>query len=103
VSVAALGLVVLSGWLAGSDALKSMGLDAETMKVNTALGLLAAAVCLAALANPSPRARRVATVAGLLVLLDGAAHLCEYVFGVDLGCPRARRTPPSCNERNKGV
>ncbi len=49
VSVAAIGVTVLSGWLAGLDALKSIGLDAESMKVNTALGLLAAAVCLAAL------------------------------------------------------
>ena len=89
VSVAAIGLVVLSGWLTGSDALKNIGLDTETMKVNTALGLLAAAVCLAALTNPSRRARHVATVAGLLVLLDGAAHLSEYVFGVDLGIDQA--------------
>jgi hypothetical protein len=89
VSVAAIGLVVLSGWLTGSNALKNIGLDTETMKVNTALGLLAAAVCLAALTNPSRRARHVATVAGLLVLLDGAAHLSEYVFGVDLGIDQA--------------
>jgi PAS domain S-box-containing protein len=88
-SLAVIGLVVLSGWLAGSDALKSIGLDAEPMKANTALGLLAAAVCLAALASPSGRARHVATAAGLLVLLDGAAHLCEYVLGVDLGIDQA--------------
>jgi hypothetical protein len=88
-SLAVIGLVVLSGWLAGSDALKSIGLDAEPMKANTALGLLAAAVCLAALASPSGRARHVATAAGLLVLLDGAAHLCVYVLGVDLGIDQA--------------
>jgi len=89
VSVAAIGVTVLSGWLAGLDALKSIGLDVESMKVNTALGLLAAAVCLAALISPRPWARHVATVAGLLVLLDGAAHVCEYVFGVDLGIDQA--------------
>jgi diguanylate cyclase (GGDEF)-like protein/PAS domain S-box-containing protein len=89
VSVAVIGFVVLSGWVTGAEALKSLGLDVETMKVNTALGLLAAAVCLAALVKPSARARHVATVAGLLVLLDGAAHLCEYVFGVDLGIDQA--------------
>ena len=88
-SVAAIGLVVLSGWLTGSEALKSIGLGTEVMKANTALGLVAAAVCLTALMSPSRRARRVATVAGLLVLLDGAAHLCEYALEVDLGIDQA--------------
>jgi diguanylate cyclase (GGDEF)-like protein/PAS domain S-box-containing protein len=89
VSVAAIGLVVLTGWFVGVDALKGVGLDAETVKVNTALGLLSAAVCLAALTIPNSRARRIARMAGLLVLIDGAAHLSEYVLGVNLGIDEA--------------
>ena len=87
--LAAIALVVLSGWLTKSEALQNLGLGTETMKPNTALALLAAAVCLTALMSPGRRARRVASVAGLLVLLDGAAHLSEYLFGVDLGIDQA--------------
>jgi len=89
VSAAVIGLVVLSGWLTGSDALTRIGLDSETMKVNTALGLLAGAVCLVGLMIPGRRARRVAAVTALFVLLDGAAHLCEYVLRVHLGIDQA--------------
>jgi diguanylate cyclase (GGDEF)-like protein/PAS domain S-box-containing protein len=89
VSASAIALVALSGWFSGVDALKGVGLGAETVKVNAALGLLAAAVCLAALTISSSRARRVASVAGLLVLIDGAAHLGEYVLGLNLGIDQA--------------
>jgi hypothetical protein len=89
VCVAVLGSVVLIGWLTGFGALKSIWLDTETVKANTALGLLAAAACLTALIRPSRRARHAAMLAGLFVLLDGVAHLCEYVLGVDLGIDQA--------------
>ncbi|HYM55941.1 MAG TPA: diguanylate cyclase, partial [Solirubrobacteraceae bacterium] len=88
-AAAAIGLLTLIGWLAGLDALERLGLAGETMKANTALGLLAAAACLTALTTDGPRARRVATVCGLLVILDGAAHLTEYLLGVDLGIDQA--------------
>jgi diguanylate cyclase (GGDEF)-like protein/PAS domain S-box-containing protein len=87
--LAAIGLVVLSGWLTQSEALQNLGLSTETMKFNTALALLAAAVCLTALMSPSRPARWVAGIAGLLVLIDGALHLSEYLFGVDLGIDQA--------------
>jgi diguanylate cyclase (GGDEF)-like protein/PAS domain S-box-containing protein len=89
VAVALIGLVVLSGWIAGAHALEKLGLGRETMKANTALGLLAGAVCLATLASQAPRARRFAAFAAAIVLLDGAAHLCEYAFGVHLGIDQA--------------
>ena len=89
VSVAAIGVVVLTGWFVGSTALERVGLDHQTMKVNTALGLLAAAVCLTALMTSGARARRVASVTGLLVLIIGAAHLSEYLLGVNLGIDQA--------------
>jgi diguanylate cyclase (GGDEF)-like protein/PAS domain S-box-containing protein len=88
-SVGGIGLVVLLGWLTGSRALTSLGLHTETMKVNTSLAMLAAAVCLLALTRPGRRAQQVASLAALLVLLDGLAVLAEYVLGVDLGIDQA--------------
>jgi diguanylate cyclase (GGDEF)-like protein/PAS domain S-box-containing protein len=84
-SAGVIGLAVMCGWLTGLDSLKRLGLDSETMKPNTSLGIVAGCVCLAALARAGPRARRVAVLAGLFVLLDGAAALFEYLLGVDLG------------------
>jgi diguanylate cyclase (GGDEF)-like protein/PAS domain S-box-containing protein len=89
VSAAAIGCLVLGGWLAHSHVLESVGAGAETVKTNTALGLIAAAICLAALMTAGSRARRVATVTGVLVLLDGAVHLSEYLLGVNLGIDQA--------------
>ena len=89
VAVAVISLVVLSGWIAGVHALESVGLSRETMKPNTALGLLAGAVCLTTLMSRAPTARRVAAIAVAIVLLDGAAHLCEYAFGLHLGIDQA--------------
>jgi diguanylate cyclase (GGDEF)-like protein/PAS domain S-box-containing protein len=88
-SVGTIGLLVLGGWLMRSHVLESIGVKAETVKVNTAFGLLAAALCVAALITPGARARRVATATGVLVLLDGAAHLGEYIFGINLGIDQA--------------
>jgi diguanylate cyclase (GGDEF)-like protein/PAS domain S-box-containing protein len=88
-AVAVLCLVVLSGWIAGVSVLERLGLDTETMKPNTALGLLAGAVCLAAIMSQAQRTRRAAALAAAIVLLDGAAHLCEYAFGVQLGIDQA--------------
>src|ERR1035437_8352263 len=88
-SVAVIGLVVLSGWLTGSGALENLGLRTDTVKVNTALALLAAAVCLAGLMTQGRRARRVSAAAALFVLLDGVAHVCEYVLHVHLGIDQA--------------
>jgi PAS domain S-box-containing protein/diguanylate cyclase (GGDEF)-like protein len=88
-SVAAMGFVVVGGWLAHSHALQSIGVAAETVKFDTALGLLAGAACVAALVSPARRAGNVARVAGVLVLLDGAAHLSEYLLGVNLGIDQA--------------
>src|ERR1035437_7463162 len=88
-SVAVIGLVVLSGWLTGSGALENLGLRTDTVKVNTALALLAAAMCLAGLMTQGRRARRVSAAAALFVLLDGVAHVCEYVLRVHLGIDQA--------------
>ena len=84
-AVGVIALAVIVGWSAGAGALKNIGLGGEAMKVNTAIGLLAASLCLSALTGPGRRARLVVAIAALLVLLDGAAHLGEYLFGIDLG------------------
>ena len=88
-SVAAIALLVLTGWFVGVPALARMVPGTTTMKVNSALGFLAGAVCVTALARPGPRAERVAMAAGLFVLIDGTAHLVEYLFGIDLGIDQA--------------
>ncbi len=89
IAAAATGGVVLGGWLSGATALENIGLGGETMKVNTSLAVLAGTVSLAALAAPGRRSRRVAVAAALLVALVGAANLCEYLFGIDLGIDQA--------------
>ncbi|MGD0456016.1 MAG: diguanylate cyclase, partial [Solirubrobacteraceae bacterium] len=75
--------------MTGSRALSSLGLDSATMKVNTSLAMLAAAVCLLALARRGRRAQEIAMMSALFVLIDGLAALAEYVFGVDLGIDQA--------------
>jgi diguanylate cyclase (GGDEF)-like protein/PAS domain S-box-containing protein len=87
--VCALAVLVLLGWQLNVDALKSALWGGEAMKANTAIGLIAAAACMLALTYTGPRAHRLAGVAGVVVLLDGAAHLSEHVFGVNLGIDQA--------------
>jgi len=94
-AVGAISILVLAGWIADVRALERLGFSTETMKPNTALGLLAGALCLTALTSRSPRWRRVAAFAAVFMLLDGAAHLCEYVFGVRLGIDHALFTDTS--------
>jgi diguanylate cyclase (GGDEF)-like protein/PAS domain S-box-containing protein len=88
-SVGGIGLVVLIGWLTESRALSSLGLGSETMKVNASLAMLAAAACLLALPRPGRRAREIAMLSALFVLIDGLAVLAEYAFGIDLGIDQA--------------
>jgi diguanylate cyclase (GGDEF)-like protein/PAS domain S-box-containing protein len=84
-AVVGIGFVVMSGWLLHSRALESVGVTAETVKVDTALGLVVGAVSVGALMSTASRARALALACGALVALDGLAHLSEYVLGVNLG------------------
>jgi diguanylate cyclase (GGDEF)-like protein/PAS domain S-box-containing protein len=87
--IAGIGLLVLAGWLAHSPLLESVGVRPETVKADTALGLVAGAVCVAALLRSSSRAWRIALACGAFVALDGIAHLSEYLLGIKLGIDQA--------------
>jgi PAS domain S-box-containing protein len=78
--VAAIGLLVVGGWLLNFEPLKRVHPDAVAMKVNTAVGLLAAGL---ALWLRQRGALRLAL--GAFVAVLGALTLIEYLAGADLG------------------
>lgn len=84
------GAVALSGWILDVDLLKSVVPGQVTMKVNTALCLLAAGgAALALSGRPSrARARWARGLAGAVMLLASAV-LSQYVTGRDLGIDQA--------------
>jgi PAS domain S-box-containing protein len=83
--VAAVGAVVLLGWLSGFDLLKAPLPRSATMQPLTALGLVLSGLGLAA---SSAGLSRAAAALGLAVLALGSAVLAEYASGVDLGIDR---------------
>lgn len=86
-AVAAVGLLVLAGWVADVAALRGPVPGAIEMKANTALGFVLAGAALWLLAcGPAEGLRRSAgRVCALAVLMIGALTLVQYVAGVDLG------------------
>jgi two-component system cell cycle sensor histidine kinase/response regulator CckA len=85
-AVAGVGCLVLCGWAFHIGFLTSVLPGLVTMKANTALGLMLAAASLWLLLPGQSHARRnhAAHFFALLVVLIGAATLCEYIFVVDL-------------------
>lgn len=86
VAVVLVAGLVLAGWLLDISALKSVLPGLVTMKANTAVAFIAAAVALWLLAAESRdrRVRRVADGCALGVAAVGLLTLCEYLFGWDL-------------------
>ncbi|WP_088348238.1 MULTISPECIES: diguanylate cyclase [Rhodomicrobium] len=80
------GAVIL-GWTFDIPTLKSVLPGLVTMKVNTAVGGLAAAVALLLLYRSEPGSRpfRIARGLALFVVLLGALSLAEYLFTLDFG------------------
>jgi PAS domain S-box-containing protein len=82
-----IGVLVLFGWAAGIDALKTVFPGLASMKPNSAVAFLAAAIAL----GPASRDGRSRTTsffacgAALVVALLGTLTLAEYVLGVDPG------------------
>jgi signal transduction histidine kinase len=89
--VIAIACSAVVGWLTGSTVFASMSLEWSTMKVNTAIGLIAAgcSLCL----NVSHTGDRALTLqmsrlcAVFIIVLAGAT-LIEYVLNIDLGIDR---------------
>jgi two-component system cell cycle sensor histidine kinase/response regulator CckA len=102
-SVAVLGLAVLIGWAIGLQTLQSVAPGLATMKVNAALGFMAAGVSLLLFLLDAPAAGRsgpkqaARVLAGVVVAL-GALTLVEMVFPSPLGIDQLlfqdHATPP---------
>lgn len=96
-AVALVAGLVLAGWVLDIPTLKSVLPGAVTMKANTAVAFIAAAVALWLLAAEprDRRVRRVAHVFALGVAAVGLLTLCEYVFGWEFGLDQLLfREPP---------
>jgi PAS domain S-box-containing protein len=81
-SVAALGGLVVAGWLTVALALIQVLPGFPPMQYNTALGFM---ICGAALLSAAHDLRRPTALLGLLAGLIGSATLFQYVFQSDLG------------------
>jgi len=89
-SVAAIGVVVCVGWIAGIPALVRLGPTLVTMKLTTALALTALGVALWRSIGPEPpggvrAAGRVTRALAIAAGAIAAATLVEYALDVDLG------------------
>jgi PAS domain S-box-containing protein len=81
-SVAALGGLVVAGWLTIAVALIQVLPGFPPMQYNTALGFM---ICGAALLAAALDLRRPTALLGGLAAAIGLGTLCEYLFGADLG------------------
>jgi len=81
-SVAALGGLVVAGWLTVAVALIQVLPGFPPMQYNTALGFM---ICGAALLSAALDLRRPTALLGLLAGLIGSATLIQFLFGSDLG------------------
>ena len=81
-SVAALGGLVVAGWLTVAGALIQVLPGFPPMQYNTALGFM---ICGAALLSAALDLRRPTALLGGLAAVIGLATLCEYLVHLDLG------------------
>lgn len=96
-TVAALGVIVLFGWVLDIDTLKSVLPGLATMKANTALCFIFAGASLfsACQLKELPQWRAVQFVAASIVMLLGVLTLAEYFFAVDFGIDQILLLAPS--------
>lgn len=85
--VAAFGLIVLLGWIVGSDSLKGAWALGITAKTNAAIALLCLGIALVARvwARPKSPLARAGQGLALLAAAIGGATLSEHLFGWNLG------------------
>ena len=85
-TAAAVGVVVLVGWILGADPLRSMLLGPLVMKANTAVCLVLMGVGVVLLSRPAAARNRWVGLALIAVSTSIAiVTLSQYVTGVDLG------------------
>ncbi len=84
-AVAAIGVIVLLGWLLQLPALTSIAPGWIAMKANAALGFVLSGAALFIAAEGMPRARPILLALGAVILALGAATLAEHAFGWQLG------------------
>jgi hypothetical protein len=77
------GITVLSGWLLGIEAVKSLASGASTMKANTSVLFVIGGVAL--WLAPGRRERRVVRALAGVMIAVAVATLVEYALGRDLG------------------
>lgn len=87
ITAAALGTLVLIGWLLDIPVLKSIVTGWPTMKANTALACVLAGLSLCAVSRePAQRGRRATALAGSFTIMAiGLLTLSQDIFGWDLG------------------
>jgi len=80
------GLLVLAGWLFGSDFLKTVIASGYPMKANAAVCFILCGAALWLIGRKSRgTARGIGQACAVLAALIGLATLAEYLFGIDLG------------------
>ena len=96
-TVAALGVIVLFGWVLDIDTLKSVLPGLATMKANTALCFIFAGASLfsACQLKELSQWRAAQLAAASMVMLLGALTLVEYLFAVDFGVDQILLLAPS--------
>jgi signal transduction histidine kinase/CheY-like chemotaxis protein/PAS domain-containing protein len=82
-----IGVAALLGWILNNDFLKRIHPSLVTIKANTAVCLMLAAVCVLLLQERSPSVlkRGIAQTCAIIVALVGAITLCEHLFGWNPG------------------
>jgi PAS domain S-box-containing protein len=85
VSVVAIGLVVLVGWLFDIALFKSIHVAFTTMKASTAVLLIPLGIGLWLARSRAARAIRTKRILGIIVALGAAVTFAEYVLDIDLG------------------
>ena len=82
--VIAVGVIVLAGWMLDVPALTYVLPGMASMKVNTAINLIALAIALSVIGHESRSERAVFWIAVSLVLLICTITACEYAFKIEL-------------------
>lgn len=94
-AAAAVGVVVLIGWITGTPALSSIVPGTLTMKANTAIAFVAIGLALVCRTSSDSRTRRVGLVFAAGAGAIASAVALQYILGIDLGIDQALFREPA--------